>query len=74
MIATTVPAGCAVRLIDLPYGVEAMVAVDEEGYANIYLNSRQSYETQKRSLRHELEHLVRDDVYNDKGITEIERR
>lgn len=72
MIATNVPAGCAVRLIDLPYSVEAMVAVDEEGYANIYLNSRKSYETQRRSLRHELEHLVRDDMFNDKGINEVE--
>lgn len=67
-----VPPGCAVRLIDLPCSVNAMVAVDEEGYANIYLNARHSFEKQRKSLRHELEHLERGDMYSDASIRQVE--
>jgi len=49
-----------------------MVALDEEGYASIYINARHSFEKQKRNLQHELRHLQRDDVYNDESIFRIE--
>ena len=67
------PDGCAVRVIDLPYKVGAMVAFDEDGFASIYLNARWSLERQKKALRHELRHIENDDVYNDKDIQTIER-
>lgn len=72
MTATDAPYGCSIRLIDLPYSIGAMVALDEEGYASIYINARHSIEKQKRNLIHELRHLKRDDVYNDKSIYMIE--
>lgn len=49
------------------------MSVDEEGFASIYLNARQSYEQQKEGLRHALRHLAGDDFYNGKDIRTIER-
>ena len=72
MIKTLVPAGCAVRVIDLPYSVGAMVSVDENGYASIYINARLSVEKQRHCLKHELFHLENDDIYNGKSIQQAE--
>lgn len=72
MITANAPDGCCVRLIDLPYSVGAMVALDENGYASIYINARQSYEKQKKCLRHELRHLQYNDMFNNKSIYEVE--
>ena len=47
-------------------------AVDENGYASIYLNARLSYEAQMQNLRHELKHLEADDVHNDRSIFDVE--
>jgi hypothetical protein len=68
------PDGCAVRLVDLPYSVGAMVAFDETGYASIYLNARWPNEQRKQALKHELRHIANDDIYNDTDIRAIERR
>lgn len=62
-----------VRLMDLPSGVRALVAVDEEGFSNIYVNARLSREDQAAALRHELRHIRRDDAYNDRDIRIVER-
>ena len=59
-------------MIDLPYSLGAMVSVDEDGFASIYLNSRLNYEKQRACLKHELKHLSNDDIYNDKSIREVE--
>ena len=61
-----------VRLIDLPYNVGAVVAMDETGFANIYLNARSTREKQRRDLRHELKHVKDDDAHNGKTIREAE--
>ena len=71
--ALRLPDGCRVRLIDLDYGVGALISVDEEGFANIYLNARLSREKQRQALRHELAHFARDDWFRDADIREIER-
>lgn len=60
-------------MIDLPYSVDELVSVDEDGFASIYLNARHSYEQQKKGLRHALRHLAGDDFNNDKDIRTIER-
>lgn len=67
------PPCCAVRLIDLPYSVDELVSVDEEGYASIYLNARLSREQQREGLRHALRHIAGDDFYNNKDIRTVER-
>lgn len=63
-----------VRLIELPEKVRGMTVVDADGFANIYLNARSSLAEQQKALRHELEHVRRDDVYSDVGIREVEGR
>lgn len=67
------PENCAVRLIDLDVRVGGLIAVDEEGFVNIYLNARLSRDAQMKALRHELRHYYRDDLYSDADIREVER-
>ena len=62
----------AVRLIDLPCAVKALTALDEEGFPNIYVNAKLSQEAQHKALRHEQNHLDRDDFYNDLDIRTVE--
>jgi Zn-dependent peptidase ImmA (M78 family) len=63
-----------VRLVDLPPRVGGMVSMDDEGFYNIYLNARLTRERQREVLRHELDHIAEDDLYNTRPITEVERR
>lgn len=67
-----IPPWCAVRLIDLPYRVGAMIAVDDDGFTNIYINARLAREKQRTCLKHELRHMRRDDVYSTRTIYEVE--
>lgn len=69
---TTPPDDCCVRVIDLPYDVPALVSVDAEGYANIYLNARLSRDAQMRGFRHEVDHINDDDVFSDSDIFDVE--
>lgn len=62
----------AVRLMDMPYTVKAIVAMDEEGFNNIYVNSHLSQEEQSKAVLHELRHIARDDFYNDMDIRSVE--
>lgn len=61
-----------VRLMDLPHSIKAFVALDEEGFNNIYVNSRLSQEEQFKAAMHELRHVARDDFFNDLSIRNIE--
>ena len=67
------PDHCAVRLLDLDPGVGGLIAVDEDGFVNIYINARLSRDGQLRALRHELRHYERGDLYSDADIREVER-
>ena len=71
---TIQPEQYTVRIISLPYKVPGLVAMDEEGHYNIYLNACLNREGQKEALRHELEHIAGDDFYNSRSILDIERR
>lgn len=57
-----------VRLIELPYKVNGLTVCDENGFYNIYINSRLSLELQNKAYKHELSHIAEDDFYNDKPI------
>lgn len=58
--------------MDLPHSIKAFVALDEEGFNNIYVNSRLSQEEQFKAAMHELRHVARDDFFNDLSIRNIE--
>lgn len=62
----------SVRLMDLPYAVKGFVALDEDGFANIYVNSRLSREEQRKTVRHEINHLAKDDFFNNVDIMNAE--
>lgn len=72
MIATKIPDGCIVRLIDLPPSVGGLVSEDETGFLNIYINARWGKAMQIRSLRHEIDHIEKEDLHNNKTIQEVE--
>lgn len=63
-----------VRVINFPTYIGGAVVVDEDGFYNVYLNARCSWEKQKKSLAHELMHLENNDFYNGEDISVIERR
>ena len=46
--------------------------MDETGFHNIFVNSRLSRETQREAVKHELQHIVRNDFYNHTDIQDIE--
>ena len=62
----------SIRLMDLPHTVKGFVALDEDGFANIYINSRLSREEQRKAARHEINHLQNNDFYNDADIASVE--
>lgn len=63
---------CIIRLLDLPCSVKAVTALDEDGCANIYINSKLSREEQQKAARHELAHVCHDDFCNDTDIQTCE--
>ena len=65
---------CIVRLVDLPAAVGGLVAVDEDGYNNIYINARWGYKGQRRAYKHEVTHADNDDAHNADDIRTIEAR
>lgn len=65
---------CVVRLIDLPAAVGALVAVDEDGFNNIYVNARWGYNGQRRAYKHEVTHIENDDAHNADDIRTVEAR
>ncbi len=62
------------RLVDLPHRVHGLLALDEEGYPNIYLNARLTAEQHRLAYDHELRHLEHDDPHNDAPIEAAEAR
>ena len=63
-----------VRLVDLPPKVGGMVSMDDEGFYNVYINSRLTWERQRKALRHELEHIADDDLRNTRPIEAVENK
>lgn len=49
------------------------VEIDEDGFATIFVNARQSVNQQLKTVDHELRHLVNDDAYNDVPLEQAER-
>lgn len=63
-----------VRLVDMPCSVNGVTVLDEDGFANIYINSRLSHDQQQEAIQHELRHIHRDDFYKlDEPLEAVER-
>lgn len=61
-----------VRLKDLPYTIRGLTVSDQEGNYNIYINTRLSYEMQQYTYTHELKHIIKNHLYSNKSISDIE--
>ena len=58
--------------MDMPCTVKGFVALDEDGFSNIYVNSRLSQEEQYKAAAHELKHVANGDFFSDSGIRTVE--
>ncbi len=61
-----------IRKIPLPINVRAFTLPDETGSYNIYINDALSYEQQKKSLKHEIAHILNGDFLKEDSVLEIE--
>ena len=59
--------------IDLPVKCRAFTIVSD-GFYNVYLNSRHTYETNVKSLKHELKHINNGDFDKSVNVDEIEAK
>ena len=64
----------SIHCLDMPLATGALISRSPDGYMNIYVNARLSYDRQREALRHELRHWVEDDFDNDKPIRLVEQK
>jgi len=57
---------------ELPNRVKGLITADHDGNQFILINSRLSDEQKDETLRHEMLHLARNDLYSDRPASEIE--
>lgn len=63
-----------VRVVDFPRGArcKAMTILNDDGTFSVYLNARYTERALFPALRHELRHIVRDDLYGEKTVQAVE--
>lgn len=56
-----------VRVIDFPVGArsDGMLVLNSDGTYSVYINARASKEAQKKAMRHELQHMTNNDMYEN---------
>jgi len=63
-----------VRLIDAPTGLKGFCRADPDGNENVYINGRLSEDERRKTLDHELLHVVMGHLFDDtKTVEEKER-
>ncbi|MFR5684981.1 MAG: hypothetical protein ACLUD1_13265 [Clostridia bacterium] len=60
-----------VRYINLPVSIRGITVLNN-GFYNIYINAKLSYEDHQRAIHHQLTHVKRNDFYYESAIEEIE--
>ena len=68
------PDDYCVRLMDLNYGTGAMIAEDNTGFVNVYVNARFGHDAQRHDFFHEVAHYQNDDLHSDVDIHDAEAR
>lgn len=61
-----------VYFVAFPATIRAACRIDETGFPSIYINDALSPQAKKAAFLHELNHIKRNDHYNDKTIKRIE--
>ena len=46
--------------------------MDSDGFYNMYINSRLSYEEQKKAIAHEMKHIARGDFFSFGSLEKVE--
>lgn len=52
--------------------IRGATVVGEDNFYSIYLNSNLPQEVQKKTLEHEIRHIINNDFFNGKSIDDIE--
>ena len=61
-----------IRYIDFPCRINGITVQDENGFYNVYINARLSFEAQRAAIKHELTHIKRNDFYSLEPLSKIE--
>ena len=61
------------RYADLPWRVNAVTIVDENGDFNVYVNTKLSFEAQRQAYDHECRHIKKNHFYHGKPVSECEK-
>ena len=61
-----------VRVVPFPGSVRGALRVDSENFGNIYINDALSPDARRRAFEHEVRHLLREDLFSDAPIEEVE--
>lgn len=61
-------------LKDLPSGVDGFTLEDDAGDYTVFLNSRQTYEMNKATFRHEIHHIRKKHFHHLETASQIEEK
>jgi len=61
-----------IRMLKLPDGVRGAVRLNSDGTFSLYLNPEYDFEHELDTYEHELWHIIRDDLYGEKRISDLE--
>lgn len=53
--------------------IKGAVSADENGFVSIYINDQIAPQAQQAAFLHEMEHAQKNDLYNDRPISEVEQ-
>lgn len=59
-------------LMTMPPKIYAFVRSNGDGTFTVYLDPRRDFDHRLDDWEHELWHIIRDDLYSDRSVTEIE--
>jgi len=64
-----------VRIVPFPADtkIHACTLLNDDGTYSVYLDCQSPVERRKRAMRHEYNHMARDDMFGDKSILSIEK-
>ena len=62
-----------IRYLPLPPTIKGLTVLDSEGNYNVYLNSRLTYEANRATLQHELQHILNNDFHMLSHVSDIEK-
>lgn len=61
-----------IRVLPFPTKVPAFVHLNPDGTFVVFLNANLDFQHQLDGWEHEIWHIIRDDLYGDKDIVDIE--